>query len=310
MFNKFQILTVAYHYIQDPRKIKFKGINILKLSKFIRQINYLKKNYNILDPYEFIEIIKNNKPVIKNSCILTFDDGYSEHFNEVFPILKKKKVKAIFFVPAKPIQKKIIADVNKIQLILGKNKKRVSQLIKEVFFYCKKHRIKINYKSLLNKFNKFNKRHDSKEIKYFKFLLQSGLSYSVRKKICNFLFNKYFKKLEKKISKKIYLNIKQLKTMDKEGMLIGGHGYEHLRLNTLNKLQIDQEIKKTRDFLRKFKNSSKQLVMCYPHGAYNKVAERVLKKYGFLTSFTSNKGFTNIRKKNLYCLSRFDTNDI
>ena len=109
---------IMYHYVKDLKSSKFPNLKALDLNDFKKQISYLSKNYNILSIEDFYyKSFPKNK---KKNCVLTFDDGYSEHYEYVFEILNKKKIKGCFFPPVDVIKKNnILLDVNKIHLILA-----------------------------------------------------------------------------------------------------------------------------------------------------------------------------------------------
>tara|TARA_B100000900_G_scaffold79224_1_gene63682 strand:- start:15522 stop:16460 length:939 start_codon:yes stop_codon:yes gene_type:complete len=308
MNKKLSVIT--YHYVRDVKKSSFPGLKVQSIKTFKKQLNYFKNKYNVLTPKNFLDVINGQIKLKKNSCLLTFDDGYVEHFTTVLPELKKRNISAIFFAPAEAISKRKLADVNKIQLILSVIKDKKKLLI-EIETYLQKKKFKFNLKNLEKKFiKKFNKRHDDEETKKIKFLLQVALPLNIRRKICETLFRKYVSKNEKSISKKIYMTLNQLKILKQNGMQIGGHGYHHLRMNLLDKNKQEQEIKKTVRFLKIFNKDKNDLIMCYPHGAYNLSTIKLLKKYNFKCAFTSNKGYSDIKESYLFKLNRFDTNDV
>ena len=308
MSKKLNVIT--YHYVRDVEKSSFPDLKAQNIKTFKKQLNYFKNKYNILSPRNFLDVINGRMNLKKNSCLLTFDDGYIEHFKTVLPELKKRNISAIFFAPAEAIIKRKVADVNKIQLILSVIRDKKKLLI-EIESFLKEIKFKFNFKNLEKKFiKKFNKRHDDKETKKIKFLLQVALPLNIRRKICKSLFKKYVSKNEKNISKKTYMTLNHLKILKRNGMQIGGHGYHHLRMNLLDKNEQEQEIKKTVRFLKILNKDKNDMIMCYPHGAYNLSTIKLLKKYNFKCAFTSNKGYTNINKKYLFKLDRFDTNDV
>ena len=49
----------------------------------------------------------------------------------------------------------------------------------------------------------------------------------MREKTCNYILFNYLKMNEKQLCKEIYMNIKQLRELNSEGMHIGSHGVEH-----------------------------------------------------------------------------------
>ena len=61
---------------------------------------------------------------------ITFDDGYKEHYTNVFPILKDFGIKGSFYVTDKTVIDHQVLDVNKIHFILAtvKDKKKIIYL--------------------------------------------------------------------------------------------------------------------------------------------------------------------------------------
>ena len=129
---------ITYHYIKKKTK-KNNGLNFLEIKNFINQLNYLKKKYSILDPEEAKHLLKNNLPLNKKFCWLTFDDGYREHYDVVFQELEKRKIKGSFFPVVTAVTKKKILEVNKIQFILSELNKDL--LLSEIEKYYKKKKI-------------------------------------------------------------------------------------------------------------------------------------------------------------------------
>lgn len=65
---------------------------------FARQIDYIKKHYNVVSTKEIVSYIKGEKMLPDNSLALTFDDGYEDTYAEVFPLLKKYNLPATIFL--------------------------------------------------------------------------------------------------------------------------------------------------------------------------------------------------------------------
>ena len=126
-----------YHYIQESKKSSFPKLKSLEFSDFKNQINFFKSKANILNNDQFYEILKTKKIPKKPSVILTFDDGYIDHYKYVFPLLRKNKISGFFYPPIKTIEKKEVLDVNKIHLILEKetNRKKILNLINFLLNY-------------------------------------------------------------------------------------------------------------------------------------------------------------------------------
>ncbi len=51
--------------------------------------------------------------------MLSFDDGYAEHFRDVVPLLRDAQLTAVFFPAAWSLIDRRVLDVNKIQFVLA-----------------------------------------------------------------------------------------------------------------------------------------------------------------------------------------------
>ncbi len=72
------------------------------LANFLKQIDYLRKNgYQIVSIDEILSYIKGRKELSQHSVCLTFDDGYHDNYESVFPILMEYSVPAAIFLSTK-----------------------------------------------------------------------------------------------------------------------------------------------------------------------------------------------------------------
>lgn len=70
---------------------------------FDEQLKVLKKTYTVISLEELIEDKKNNK-LKENSIAITFDDGYKDNYTVAYPILRKHKLPATFFISSAYIE--------------------------------------------------------------------------------------------------------------------------------------------------------------------------------------------------------------
>ena len=131
--NNNNIYIVMYHYVREIKNSKFPNLKGLEFEDFKKQINYFIKNFNIISHSDLVEILNTKKLPKKKSILLTFDDGYIDHWKYVFPFLKKKKISGCFYPPVQVIKKKKVLDVNKIHFILDReqNRDKILNLIYE-----------------------------------------------------------------------------------------------------------------------------------------------------------------------------------
>ena len=306
------ILTIVmYHYVRPIKKTKYPGINGLELEEFINQIDYIKKYYHVITMSDYIAAEKSRESLPNNSLVLSFDDGYLDHFQYVMPVLNKLKMKGVFFPVGKPCLERSIIDVNKIHFILNSTRDYSSiinflekKIISDSDIY-KTNSIAF-YRNTYFKKNRF----DSAEIIYIKRLLQVGLPYKLRHKLVEKLFMKYVTKDEKDFSNNLYLDINQLKIMKNMGMEIGSHGYEHFWLDSLSMEDQLLDINKSLEFLNSIKSKNDNFIFCYPYGGYNENTLQILKNNNCDAAFTTKVGLVDNCINNILELPRIDTNDL
>lgn len=302
------ISIVMYHYVREVKNSYYPNLKALEFNNFKNQINFFNKNFNILSDNDFKEIISTKKIPLKPSILLTFDDGYIDHYKYVFPFLKKKKITANFYPPKKVIENKIVLDVNKIQFILEKEK-NTKKILKEIDNLLTQEGKKIISDKDKRKIN-LSSRFDNKEIILVKRLLQFYLPQKIREKITNLLFNKILDIDVKEFSKLLYMNKKQIKEMYSENMTFGSHGDYHYWWERLKKKAQEKEIKSSIDFFRKMNFDTKSLSVCFPYGSYNNQTLKLLSRYNISYGLTTKPGIIN--KQNLtnhFTYPRLDTND-
>lgn len=111
--SEVKIIILTYHRVikkEDIEKIKEpqNRIYTIDIKKFDKHCDYLKKNN--FKTLQLNELIDNNSGYQryknKKNIILTFDDGYEDNYNIVYPMLKKYGMIATFFITTGNIGKK------------------------------------------------------------------------------------------------------------------------------------------------------------------------------------------------------------
>ncbi len=92
-FLRFLLLKKKYKSL--VRVIVFHQIRDEQTKDFERKISFLKNNFNIISPQDFLN---KNFSEDKLNILLTFDDAFKDWFKNVVPVLKKEKISAIFFL--------------------------------------------------------------------------------------------------------------------------------------------------------------------------------------------------------------------
>jgi peptidoglycan/xylan/chitin deacetylase (PgdA/CDA1 family) len=297
-----------YHYVRNIKKSKYPNLKGLEFADFKKQIYFFKKNFNLLSNSQFVEILNSKKIPKKKSILLTFDDGYRDHFEYVFPFLKKTNVSAVFYPPIMCIKNKSVLDVNKIHFILEKEQNR-DKILYLIFHYVKKILNKNPQQINIDKIN-LSSRYDDKKTILIKRLLQNYLPLPYRKKIVGKIFEHIVNYNEDEFSKILYMNENNLQELYKNNFSLGSHGYNHFWWEKINKNEQEIEIKSSINYFKKTKIFDKNFSICYPYGSYNLQTLNLLRKYKIKFALTTKAGMVNKTNiDNIYELPRLDTND-
>jgi len=251
--------AIMYHYIRYFDK-EFPGFRFLDVDKFVEQLDYFQDRWGFLTREEFIESI--DEGVAKPGVVLTFDDGFKEHYNVVLPLLRERGLWGLFYIPTAHYinDKKELLDVHRIHHLVSKCD--TSTLLSEVTENIQSSMIE---SERLHGFDTelYNNQTNDHAALQFKKLMNYYLKYEHKKPILDFLVNKYL--TESEIYDKLYLTIEELQEIENQGNIVGGHTQNHRVLSRLDSSTQKQEIENSFLFLDEFLNMDVKS-FCYPYG--------------------------------------------
>ena len=242
-------MVITYHYIRNAERA-------LSVERFKRQLDY-----------------------ISDYAILTFDDGFKDHYETVFPILKERNLKGIFF-PCRYEGQEIL-NVHKIHLLLWEFGDKIYEDIGH----------EIKRRTGLYKY-------DTDKIAKIKQLLNYELPFEEATEIIDKLFNKLN-------PPEIYMTQDQIKEMSDYGMIFGGHTKTHRVLSRLTPEEQHKECDLT--LIKQITNQS-DIPFCYPYGhhhTYTKETIDILKDLGYSRAYTVGKTYNG-----QFEIPRLDTNEV
>ena len=316
---KSEVTVVMYHYVRDLKNSRYPNIKGLDIEKFKKQIKFFKENYNFVRIEDLIEYYKNpkEKELPEKAILLTFDDGYKDHYNYVLPVLLENNIQGSFYIPTKCFQDKKVLDVNKIHFILESCIGKEKRILKEIEEYLEKNkdsRISLSYNDYFKEYA-VDSRFDKKEVIFIKRMLQVVLPEDYREKLVDILFKKYVCTIGDKIIserafwEELYLTPEQIRMMEKLGMHIGFHSHNHVWLNSLSKEEQEFQIKSSINYFKEIGVKTEKMTLSYPYGGYNGESVELIKKYGIPLAFTTKVAIADLNKNENYALPRLDTND-
>ncbi len=305
-----KVVIVMYHYVRDLMNSRYPGIKGLDYALFKQQICFFKNRFKVITMEEIIEAYNNKKELPENSMLLTFDDGYIDHYTFVMPVLLEYNLQGSFFIPGKTFSGSSLLDVNKIHFILASAPSDIiiEKLMEELNYY-RGSEFPLPSNDVLYKKYAVANRFDDKNTIFIKRILQTAIPETLRKLISSNLFRKCMNGIsEEQFAKELYLNYDQIKTMKKNGMFIGIHGYDHYWLGNLPKDDMIYDINKAVECLDGIIDKN-CWVMNYPYGSYSNEVIEYLKTTGCQLGLTTEVRYADLFCDGRYQLPRLDTND-
>lgn len=274
-----QLYIVMYHYVRDLQHSRYPEIKGMDYHLFKEQISFFEQNFNVVTMEDVIQAWNGGYVLPEKAMLLTFDDGYIDHYTYVFPVLKEHHIQGSFFIPGKTIAENVLLDVNKIHFILANAD--VNVLLKDLFAQLEDYRKEgaplPSNEELFDKYAVPN-RFDKKETVFIKRILQTEIEEELRHKISDYLFRKYVAIPEAVFARELYMNRDQIRCMKSEGMFIGIHGYDHYRLAALPEEKMKADVDKALETMDEF-ICQEEWVFNYPYGSYNdKVIQYAVEK--------------------------------
>lgn len=304
------VTIVLYHYVRDRAHSRYPGIKALETGLFKEQLLYARQHYHLITMEHLIESIDTGIALPPKAMLLTFDDGYLDHYTHVFPLLVQHGIQGSFFPPVRAVMEHAVLDLNKVHHVLAVADPQA--IVADIYAHLDRYRAAYDLAPNEFYYKKFAvaDRFDTADVIFIKRLLQRGLEAPLRKVITAELFAKFIGVPEHVFARELYLTTDQLTLMKDSGMYIGSHGFDHRWLDSLSPEDQEEEIAESLAFLRTLGLDLGRWTMSYPYGGYNAVTVELLKKHQCRLAFTCEVGVATASNDNRFTLPRLDPNDL
>ena len=308
---KGNLTIVMYHYVRDLQRSRYPEIKGLTTREFEGQIHYLKTHYNVVTGTDVMDAIVEGIPLPERALLLTFDDGFIDHFTQVFPILDREDLSACFFPPGKCIFEDQVLDVHKIHFILASTHDKQS-LVDHILGQIDENRLRYDLPTSASYWARLGtpSRWDVAEVAFCKRALQRDLPGELRQAIVQDMFRRFVTTDEASFSRELYMTPDQIRLLLHHGMYCGSHGYEHVWMDTLSTEEQEADIDRSVTFLDAVGAHTDRWIMSYPYGAYNDSLIAILMSRRCVCGLTTKVGLASIGTNTALTLPRLDTNDL
>ncbi|OGW82083.1 MAG: hypothetical protein A3G33_04895 [Omnitrophica bacterium RIFCSPLOWO2_12_FULL_44_17] len=219
---------LVYHVVSDQSLPHIRHLfPYKKIEYFEADLIYLKENYHLLTYDELKHRTKNPAKLKKDEIFISFDDGYSECFTIIRPLLKKYRIPCVFFVATDFIDNRAMFYRNQLSLcidkIIGSDEKSWQTLEAQINSAIRD-RIegKINWISHLKSLN-----------------YPERDTINIIGEILELDFQKYLNE------QKPYLSSESIQSLSSDGFTIGAHSQGHAKFKWLKESEMAEDIQKS-----------------------------------------------------------------
>ncbi|MGT2434913.1 polysaccharide deacetylase family protein [Bradyrhizobium betae] len=305
------VTIVMYHYVRPLRLTRFPRIKGLDLDLFEAQLAYLARHYSLITMEQLVDAIDGAGELPPRPALLTFDDGYLDHYAYVFPKLAERRFQGSFFPPACSALDRKVLDVNKIHFTLASDVDP-DHLVAMIEDACRERAAEFG----LQPVEHYREKHmvgnflDPAGINYVKLMLQHALPLELRYALIDQLFRRYVTSDEPAFASELYATVEQLRLMRSSGMHIGSHGDLHQWLGHLSKQEQEADIDRSLALLDAVGTAPAYRTMCYPYGDYNAETIEAIASRGFKLALTTEVALSPTSAAARFALPRLDTNHL
>ena len=295
--NSFSLTVPMYHYVRDVEKTEFPEIRAISLEEFEKQLDYLQANHTLISWADLRNFLQGSGSLPKNPCLITFDDGFRDHYLNAFPVLKRRGISGLFFVIARPDKK--VALVHMLQFLIAKfgefgfKGRFIMELSDEERNIFLENEIKCLRDNPTAQF-------DDVTLRALKMVIQRYIP-----KMCAPIVERLFEAHignSEVFAKELYLSDEEMHEMKNGGMHFGGHGTRHFWFNWQSKEERADELSGAASMLSIFEEAP--FVFSYPYGDYHADHFEEVKNQHYIAAMTAN--IEKISHRNPFEIHRVD----
>lgn len=294
-YSKDKFLIIMYHHVISKQRV---WLNIqagmyVRRKTFETHLRFLKQHFNIVSTLDFFSDLKHNSCSLngKPFCILTFDDGWYDFYENTFPILRAFQIPATVFLPTE---------------LIGTRKWLWTDRLTNIFFQEKDFRnLSLNGRFssnlILNQLKNLKGSKESRLEKAIK-ILKKYRDEDIEEILSELLVRM---NLSQDLPGRAFLSWGEVREMGLSGIIsFGSHTARHRILTTLAYEEIQDELIRSRERLVAEKIMDPSFIpFSYPNGNYNEEIVKMVEQTGFSLAVTTKNGWNRLGS-NLFTLRR------
>jgi peptidoglycan/xylan/chitin deacetylase (PgdA/CDA1 family) len=296
-------LAVMYHYVRDSAATPFPEIRALPPALFEQQLDWLQSQYTVIGQPEFEAAVAGQRTLPPNAAILTFDDGFIDHYETAFPILRRRGLTGTFFLTEDACGgTPRLLPVHKAQFLLAR---LGADAFGQAVLSASGRTLPRAQGSAFGL-----DRWEDEDARAVKRLVIQELPFDEAERILDELFNRIVGDADA-FAQRLYLRHTMVREMADAGMTFGYHTRSHRMLARLSVEEQERELRGGVAWIRGLTDQS-TVSFCYPWGGphtYTQDTLRILRESGYAVAFNTVRRHLRLDDP-VFELPRVDTRDL
>jgi len=295
-------LVVMYHYIRDAERTPFPSLKALRPTDFSAQLDWLATERRAV-PYDEFERWQASGPA--HDFLLTFDDGFVDHYTAAFPALRARGWGGVFFVAGAALaDAPRLLNVHKTQFLLAVlGAERFAEAV-AVEARSRDASTALGHREEVYRYD------DAPDVAA-KHRLNYEMPAAEADRVLSTLFAQHLGD-EAAFARELYLTRQMIREMADGGMTFGFHTEAH---PVLSRLDRDAQRRETAHGVALIRELTGQtgVPFCYPYGhahTYNTDTLAVLDDAGYALAFTTARRLARPGQDDRLEVPRMDTRDL
>jgi len=298
--------SVFYHYVRDVERTPFPDIRALSVAGFIAQLDWLQARFDIIDVPAFERAVLSGTGFDRPTALLTFDDGFVDHYERVFPILRDRGLGGMFFVAGTTLgDDPVLLNVHKTHFLLSHL--GANRFTEEVAAALEAEGVDAGGSTHREGIYRYDEAPDVR----IKRILNYEAPYPIADRVLSAMFTRHIGD-SGAFARQLYLSADQIREMAKGGMTFGFHTESHPVLSRLDAGAQRVELRNGPRLVSEL-TGQRTVSFCYPYGfshTYNADTLNVLAECGYSMAFNTVRREIVFGQDQRYELPRFDTRDV
>jgi peptidoglycan/xylan/chitin deacetylase (PgdA/CDA1 family) len=301
-------LVVMYHYVRDTEATPFPAIRALPPALFEAQLDWLGRDRRVIALDELTDAIEGHAPWPSDSTLLTFDDGFGDHYHAVLPALARRGWRGVFFLAHEACgASPRVLGVHKTHFLLARL--GADAFARAVLAECESGRAAVDGAAGVRVFGADHwELADERAIKH---LLNYELPFDEADRVLDTLFARHIGAQES-FARELYLRESMVAEMARAGMTFGYHTRSHRMLSRLSVAEQEAELRDGVAWIQAL-TGQVRVPFCYPWGGvrtYTTDTVDLLARTGYSVAFNTARRRMEFGRDGRFELPRVDTRDL